>query len=315
VSSDCKTELIVVNEALRNNIDATSQTTLKIAPAELPAPLIKKPECLLLDHKLGSGSFGEVRQVMFAVKHTRSGKLGCIFHGTQEKSKAVKSINQHQMKMKEYTLGSQAPHLGMKPPVFFNQRYYLTMRKLPGLPLDSLLEKMSKNPAQYSWSFKLTLSIKMLKALKAQTLDLDICHNDIKPENIMVHIMDDEIEVNILDYGLSKKLSAIKKSSDKGTPLYFPPEYFIGIKRSAKSDLFSMARVIELVWGENEYEINSHTMRDVEEHVRNLTFNKLFKISGLPDLHQDTQENIKAIFTQMLEWEEKSRLTVEEAIE
>jgi hypothetical protein len=315
VNSACQAEPIRLEEDIMNKVLTTEKTTIKITQSQLPVQLMKKPECLLLGHRLGAGCFGDVRQVMFAIKYPRSGKLEIILHGEGGKTRAVKSIPKDKVNMNEFTLGRLAPQLKMKPPLFFTHYSHFPMRKLPGLPLNQLLMKMNRNPGQYPWSFRLALSQKMLKALKSQVLDLDICHQDIKPENIMVHIHEGEIEVNVLDYGLAEKLSTINEPSTSGSPLYSPPEFFLGIKRTAKSDLFSMARVIELIWGENEYDTDSRSMLDIERHVQNITFNRLFKIEGLPELHSDTQERIKSIFEAILRWDERKRLTVEKACE
>jgi hypothetical protein len=219
VNSACQNERIFLEDALRERIHKTQQTTLDIDHNQLSVVLEKNPECLLLGSRLGSGDFGTVKQVMFAVKHTRSGTLECIFHGSQGKTQVVKSIVEHKMKMREYTVGKRAPQLKMKPPVLFQKYYHLPMRKLPGIPLSDLLREMTKNPGKYSWSFRRTLSLKLLRALKEQVLDLDMCHRDIKPENIIVYIRDDEIEVNILDYGFVNELSAMTNGPKKA-PLF-----------------------------------------------------------------------------------------------
>lgn len=87
---------------------------------------------------------------------------------------------------------------------------------------------------------------------------MDIIHNDVKPENIMI---DREYNIKYIDFGLS----GVPESNDpRGTPLYFPPEtpvfyddisdevrnldpeelYNYKLKRCMKHDIWSLGIII-----------------------------------------------------------------------
>lgn len=62
--------------------------------------------------------------------------------------------------------------------------------------------------------------------------NLGVMHRDLKPENILFLTSDENCEIKIIDFGLSKKLkqnaSGTRKHSKVGTPLYVAPEVIRG---------------------------------------------------------------------------------------
>lgn len=55
--------------------------------------------------------------------------------------------------------------------------------------------------------------------------DMNICHRDLKPENILFKRENDDTQIKIIDFGLSKKLKTGKRMHKKlGTPYYLAPE-------------------------------------------------------------------------------------------
>jgi calcium-dependent protein kinase len=65
---------------------------------------------------------------------------------------------------------------------------------------------------------------KLLSAVK-HLHDRNICHRDLKPENILFKRKNDEAQIKIIDFGLSKQLKDGERMKKKlGTPYYLAPE-------------------------------------------------------------------------------------------
>lgn len=63
-----------------------------------------------------------------------------------------------------------------------------------------------------------------------------IVHRDIKPENIMIN---DEDEVRLIDFGLSKVSKKKQMHTVAGTPFYMAPEV-LNENYGAKADIWSL---------------------------------------------------------------------------
>ena len=89
---------------------------------------------------------------------------------------------------------------------------------------------------------------------------MGMVHRDIKPENIMITHQGD---VKIIDYGtvqvagLDEVTSPIAESHAVGSVAYSAPEYVLGRKATAQSDLFSLGVVTyEMLTGRRPFELS-----------------------------------------------------------
>lgn len=63
---------------------------------------------------------------------------------------------------------------------------------------------------------------------------MNVCHRDLKPENFLYENKDDNSDIKIIDFGLSKILDAGSKyglqrmKTKAGTPYYISPEVLTG---------------------------------------------------------------------------------------
>lgn len=124
---------------------------------------------------------------------------------------------------------------------------YIVMEYIQGLPLRSLLEKMSKLPEKQA----IMIGKQMCSGLHAAHTQ-GIIHRDLKPENIMIQqVNEEEIVTKVLDFGIAKLLvddpSSQNLTSNEellGTLKYMTPEQFLGTQVDARSDVFGICLII-----------------------------------------------------------------------
>ena len=139
---------------------------------------------------------------------------------------------------------------------------YIVMEYVKGKPLEEII----KNSSALSASQKLQLIRQLTEALKAIHAK-GICHNDIKPGNIMLK---DDMSIRLMDFGVANVLTAGEAGIHEivGTPLYMAPEAWRSRNTDFRSDIFSLGVLsYELLIGtypfsgNNLYEI-THSIRE-----------------------------------------------------
>ncbi|KTC81900.1 protein kinase domain-containing protein [Legionella cincinnatiensis] len=206
---------------------------------------------------IGKGGFASV----YPITLYRQDETGIVKKSTHHKDFVTKEFNLEKLKRnyselnienlieKEFDFCRKAGHLSIKPPVYDNNKCYLTMKRMPGKNLESIFYKLMDNPNYLTDNQRIKITYALLLALKNQVIDKGIIHRDIKPENIHVKIAE-PIEVNIFDYGLAKKAGE-EDELFPGSELWAAPEIFTGLQHDNKADIFSMGRVIAFLWGES----------------------------------------------------------------
>ncbi|KTD06555.1 Ser/Thr protein kinase [Legionella gratiana] len=167
----------------------------------------------------------------------------------EELKKNYSDLNIENLIEKEFDFCRKAGHLSIKPPVYDNNKCYLTMKRMPGKNLEKVFIKLMDSSNYLTQSQKIKLTYALLLALKTQVIDKGIIHRDIKPENIHVKI-DEPMAVNIFDYGLAKKAGE-EDNLFPGSPLWAAPELFTNLPHDNKADIFSMGRIIAFLWGQS----------------------------------------------------------------
>lgn len=208
-------------------------------------------------------------------------------------------------------------YLGGKPLVVQGNLGYLIMKKLPGKTIShSFLQSLSLEK-------RLLFSKNLLKALKEQVTQREIIHRDLKPDNIL-YTSDPHNPIYIIDFGFSTLLNNKDKDKERqGTPLYAAPEIFLGKAQSTKSDVFSMGRILGLVWGALynnpqrilEFLSNKIKNKDIEQDENDYQFLECLFTDMLQPPEIALQEKITDILQGMLSYEPEERLSVDEALE
>lgn len=118
----------------------------------------------------------------------------------------------------------------------------ITFAEHPGLSLKEVIA----NIKNYSIKKRLQLTQLLLERLK-ELHDAGIMHLDIKPENIIVDMDSDPIQVNIIDLGLAEKIGT-KLKDGCGTILYSAPELMYNNTGDQRSDIFSLGFILRELW-------------------------------------------------------------------
>jgi len=212
------------------------------------------------------------------ISHIESGGEGDVYEAWDKKfkrkvalkilHKSIVQFNKTEKYMVEGLICEKLNHSGVVKVLERGQyggRYYLSMEYVNGIQLQKLIEN-KRIPV----TMALCIYRELLKILE-EIHKNDIVHRDLKPENIMVvseaplNSIDQfsfdklkEVKLKILDFGLAKyidneKLSRIE--SNRGTPMFLPPEYFLGKKEPSPSIDFYSAGVILYIMltGEGPY--------------------------------------------------------------
>ncbi len=121
---------------------------------------------------------------------------------------------------------------------------YIVMELLEGEDLRQRLKRTGPlTPAEYA-----PILTQVAKAL-TRAHQLGIVHRDIKPDNVYLANMGDDIHVKVLDFGIAKlgdeaSMGATSTGLMLGTPFYMSPEQLLSSKAvDFRSDLWSLAVV------------------------------------------------------------------------
>ena len=212
---------------------------------------------------------------------------------------------------REYVLANRAGYLAIKPPTIIEDTSYTVMKKLDGKDLSDIIDLDYKNIQALSIEQRLELSNVLLRALKYQVTDKGIIHGDIKGTNIMINMSQNPISVIIYDYGFSVPTEDPGHDTS-GSLVFAPPEIFVKGLKTPKIDVYSMARVIAMLW---RIDLSSYETEDIHTAVYNaskVNLDSLFR--GIEGLSDANKQIIKSTLNAMLEADSTMRMSIEGAI-
>lgn len=198
-----------------------------------------------LDKHLGEGAFSYVKKLS-KYFYLLDGKLIVKSKKHAGKFQIPDEENPIEDIIRESRLTMAAQHLRAKKPIINtnNDQTLIVMRYIKGITLLELLKEYQTYPLTTEQRYRLTLNC--LFAMLEQTVNYDLIHGDIKPENIMVNPT--TLEVTIFDYGLGDSNSKPEIKETRGTYDYMAPELLDGSENTQKSDLFAIGMVIANIW-------------------------------------------------------------------
>ena len=110
-----------------------------------------------------------------------------------------------------------------------------------------LFDFISKAPNKHlNDDMAVDIIVQILEVITYLHYDKRICHRDIKPDNFLVVIKEDEsVEVKLIDFGFASVIDDRKLMKDHlGTPMYMAPEIVIGEAYNEKIDVWSAGVIL-----------------------------------------------------------------------
>ena len=211
---------------------------------------------------LGEGSYGKV----FKAREISTGRVIAV-----KKMSIGDSQSKYNKIIKEINLLKSLDHPNIvKYYDFFQEEeyIYLMMEYLEGCTLKQYI----KNNENISEDNARIIIKQLLTALSYLHYTCDICHRDVKPENIMFKEKNDINHLKLLDFGLSLDSFESKKHLENcGTLVYMAPELLNNIKYTKGVDVWSVGIILYmlLMKGKNPFYNKGDSRETIIKNIRN----------------------------------------------
>ena len=260
----------------------------------------------------GSGKLGSAHYIVAVLKQSRNQDDNSQLVVSLKQKRVVKQ--QKNAAVTEYDLMNRCHHLQVRG-LFPGMPSLISMKRMPGILLnEALSHEQRTQPFTHAQRYK--ISIALLRALQKQMHQHMVCHQDINPFNIFYNPVTGEI--SIFDLGNSRLVGDASDKRSRGNAIYSAPEDFISIwtgrpvmldefqtniglesRATIKSDIYSIAKVLCLVWRDSDPLFYKHN--DEASH-RQLMANRIknrwegrFKLfTGMRNLSQLERNNIES---------------------
>ena len=180
--------------------------------------------------------------------------------------------------------------------------FNILMEFLPGKSLSKLIKEKREKFSIEKFRFIIYQALSALCYLHNK----EIVHRDIKPENIVT--LTDNLDIKIVDFGLSFSFKNIYEKFSAGSPSYMAPEAFKGII-SSKNDIWAVGIIYYIFcYGKYPFEIISKSINHNYDNI--IKFDADFNNNKFNDVKDEDIDLIK----KMLDKNFESRISAQEAI-
>jgi len=243
------------------------------------------------------------------------GEFSTVVLGTDKKTKekvAIKIIEKNEMDTSrletEVMILKKVQHpniIELKGFYDTTTKLYLIMELVTGGELFNRIVELGA----YSEATAISVVKKLLDAV-AYLHSQNIVHRDLKPTNLLLKSVDDDSDVKIADFGLSKILgeNALMQTAC-GTPIYVAPEVLAGESYDREVDLWSIGVIMYiLLCGFPPFFNDGTNVAMLFDQIMSGKFD-------FPDPYwTDISDDAKDLINKLLTVEPKDRPTAEEAL-
>jgi tRNA A-37 threonylcarbamoyl transferase component Bud32 len=253
-----------------------------------------------IGESIGKGKFGRVKAAV---------------HKKTNKKVAVKILKKKKMDQEDFELYKreveilkicQHPNIIRLLDVFENSEYiYIVMEHLAGGPLLTYFKdrkyKLKENRVR-DIAHQIATALYYLKSF-------GIAHRDMKPDNIMMACKDEDSEIKLIDFGLSKIIGPKERSKDPfGTIPYAAPEIILRKPYSHSVDIWSLGvTIFFLMTGFHPFD--SHDQQELLKKI----------VRQDPDWNADewkgASDGVKDLVKKLLEKDKEKRIEIEQVLE
>jgi len=245
---------------------------------------------------LGSSAFGEVRKcsdkktkTVYAVKILRKQKLDPNSKNLLEREIAVMSKLHH-------------PNIVQMIEAFDTlKKTYLILELVTG---GELFDEIIARDKPYFESDCIAMVTQMLRAISYMN-SMGIAHRDLKPENIL---LDNDHNIKISDFGLSKDFSSEAMSTSCGTPTYVAPEVLLGSVYDVQCDVWSLG-VITYILLSSHIPFDGDGESEIFERILSACY------SFPSPLWDSVSDKAKDFISKIFVVEPKQRMTADECLD
>ena len=264
------------------------------------SPLLKSYE---VNFEIGSGTYSKVYQV----RQKSTGELRACKYISKEKFKKESLIQfENECKILEQ---SDHPNIVKIYEIFNTEKsFYLIMENCNGGSLSNKIEERINHDKPFDENI-LSEIIRQISSAIKYIHDRNICHRDIKPDNICftkIGSMENNT-VKLIDFGLGKMMKVNEKTdSIVGSPLYVAPEV-LSKNYTKKCDIWSLGVIIFLLVGGYPPFLGKN---NGETNIKILSMKYEFKENGFKNASEDVKDLIRHCLVK-----EDERYTIEQVLE
>ena len=178
--------------------------------------------------------------------------------------------------------------------IFEDKRHlYLIMEECGGGELFARLSMNAKNNKMYTEKDAAKMMKQILEAMNYLHYH-GVCHRDLKPENILLSSLEENSQLKLIDFGLSKVVKTMDDiiKGKVGTLYYMAPEVILG-DYNEKCDVWSCGVILYIMLSGNPpfYDNNEEKLK---KKIINIEYN--FNLPIFSKVSEDAKDLIRQIF-------------------
>jgi serine/threonine protein kinase len=250
--------------------------------------------------KIGEGSFGSVYKAI----HIETKKYVAI---KAESIKKTKRLHHEINIYKKFIVNKYIPQ------IFWygtEENYNFLVMEHMGNSLENIFSNHNQN---FSMKTIIMLTIDLLKILQDIHIN-NILHRDLKPDNIVIGYKNNNKNIYLIDFGLSKSfinnndgkhIDIIKNKSLVGSMRYASIRNHKGIEQSRRDELESLSYIILYFFTKSNLPWNGIQEENKQEKSKQIC--KIKNNIDLKELYTDIPEEFKTllIYSKKLKFDEK----------